>query len=494
MMTEVILGIDQGSSSTRCLAFDRELQILASASRPVQSEFPRAGWVEHDPEQIFLGTLQTLDEARQSVGASWDQVAGIGIATQTETFVVWERASGRPVYPAISWRDQRSAEACESMKERGLEATVRRKTGLELESTFSAPKLRWLLENVEGAEQRARAGELVFGDVACWLLWRLSDGAAHLTEPSNAHRSLLVTLDALRWDEELLELFGVPAQMLPEIRDSDAVATLTDPAVCGGEVPVRAMLGDQQAALLGQGGVEEGMANLTLGTGAFVWANAGQLPPEPAPGVLASCAWRSTVLGTAYALEGFVTNAGNVVKWLRDSGLLQPREELQEAFDSEADPMLVPAFAGLGTPHWNPVTIASLFGMSNRTTLKDISAAALMGVVHQVVDAIEAVAKTRPLALLRVAGGMSANDPLVQTIADLCRLDVERTSFPEATSRGVGWLAARGSGLVEGAGPLDQPVRRFEPLMDADAASEARRRWRHALTAHLAYARDHAPS
>lgn len=492
-MPEIILGIDQGSSSTRCQAFDAKMRILSSASRPVASQSPKAGWVEHDPEQIFLSTLQTLEEARQSAGASWDQVVGIGIATQTETFVVWEKSSGQSVYPAISWRDQRSADACENMKSDGLQPIVRRKTGLELEPTFSASKLRWLLDNVEGAEERAKAGQLLFGDVACWLLWRLSGGTAHFTEPSNAHRSLLVALDTLQWDEELVELFGIPSQMLPEIRDSDDIATFTDPLICGGAVPISAMLGDQQAALLGQGCMEKGTANLTLGTGAFVWANAGQLPPEPPPGVLASCAWKTTVLGTAYALEGFATNAGSIVTWLRNSGFLHKNEDLQNIFDPNVEPVFVPALEGLGTPHWNPATSASLFGITSQTKIKDISAAALMGVVHQIVDAIEAVKETQSLDLLRVAGGMSANEPLVQALADLCHLAIEKTSFPESTSRGVGWIAARSSEIMGDVNLPNHPVHRLEPQMDDKVVSEARRRWKHALEEHLAYVRDHEP-
>lgn len=492
-MPEVVLAIDQGSSSTRCLAFDRELRHLATASRPLKSEFPNPGWVEHDPEQILVGALETLDEARRRASVGWDEIAGVGVATQTETFVVWDKASGRPVYPAISWRDQRAAAVCERMKERGTEAFVRRKTGLELESTFSAPKLRWILDNVEGAEARARAGELAFGDVASWLLWNFSGGTAHLTEPSNICRSLLVALDTLRWDEDLLGLFGVPPQMLPEIRDSDGIATLTDSAVCGGEVLVRAMLGDQPAALLGQGCVREGMANLTLGTGAFLWANAGQAPPEPPPGVLASCAWKSTVLGTAYALEGFVANAGSVVSWLYETGLLRSNEDLQEVFDTTGEPVLVPALAGLGTPHWSSAASVSAFGMTSRTSLRDISAAALVGVVQQVVDATEAITNARPLDSLRIGGGMSANEPLVQAVADLSRLAVEKTPFQEATARGVAWLAGQSGELMEDVGLLDQTARRLEPLMEAEPASRLRRRWKSAVAAHLAHASDQAP-
>ncbi|HEU0192672.1 MAG TPA: FGGY family carbohydrate kinase, partial [Gaiellales bacterium] len=318
MKPPVLLAIDQGSSSSRCVAYDERLRVAAAAARPVTTARPGPGMVEHDAVELLDGVCAALAEVRREVDAP---VAGIGIANQTETFLLWEAGSGEAVTPVISWQDQRAGELCARLAEDPAAERVAAVTGLGLDATFSAPKLAWLFERNPGLRSRAEAGELRFGDVACWLAWKLSAGAGHVSEPSNACRSLLVDLATLDWDEGLLGLFGIPRPLLPVIRPSDDSGLVTDGDVAGFQAPVAAMLGDQPAALFGQGCTRPRMAALTLGTGAFLWLNAGPERPQPPPGVLATAAWDSRRAGRAYALEAFCANAGNALAVLARVGL-----------------------------------------------------------------------------------------------------------------------------------------------------------------------------
>ena len=321
-MDGVILAVDQGSSSSRAVVLDSALTPLAAASRPVASRFPAPGRVEHDAGEIADGVLACISEALARAGTGWPDVAGIGLAAQTETFVVWDAGTGKPVYPAISWRDTRASDACAELRAAGHEARVRSRTGLPLEPAFSASKLRWLLDELPGARRAAASGSLLFGDIGCWLTWQLSGGAAHVTDPSMASRTMLFDLAAGTWDQAMLDLFAIPGQMLPAVAATASRLAVTDAAVCGGRATISAIVGDQQAALFGQRCWTEGLAKLTLGTGAFLWCNSGQAPPASVPaGVVSTCAWQ---VGDAmtYALEGFVPNAGAVTTWLRRLGVL----------------------------------------------------------------------------------------------------------------------------------------------------------------------------
>src|SRR5579859_2313510 len=486
----LILAVDQGSSSSRCVAFDRDLSPVAVASRPLASAFPAPGRVEHDAEEITAGVLASIADALSIAGAGWPDVAAIGVAAQTETFVVWEAATGRPVSPAISWRDSRAADACDKLREAGHGPAVRSRTGLPLEPAFSATKLRWLLDDVPGAGPLAERGDLLFGDVACWLTWRLSGGAAHVTDPSMASRTMLFNLADGRWDEEMLDLFGIPRQMLPAVAPTAGRIAVTDHAVCGGRATIGAIAGDQQAALFGQRCWRDGTAKLTLGTGAFLWCNAGNAPPAAVPdGVVSTCAWRVGDV-TTYALEGFVPNAGAVTGWLRGLGALGagswPRIRPGALAGTAERPWCVPALFGLGTPHWTALAAADIGGLTADSTGEDVAEAALIGVAHQIADAIEAVGAglAAPLDVLRVDGGLGGNDSLLQAIADLSRRRLERTAGTEVTALGAAMLAGLGTGYLDQPSLAALPLRAdriVRPELPAGAADAARRHWHRLL-------------
>ena len=487
-MTDVVLAVDQGTSSTRCFVVDAALDIVAVASRPVDTSFPRSGWVEQDPNQIVRSVIEAVAEAVDRAEIRWDDVRGIGIDNQTETFVVWDRETGAPIYPAIVWQCRRTAAECDRLREAGREPLVRRLTGLELDASFSATKLAWVLENVEGARKAAEAGHLAFGDVASWLVWRLSDGRAHVTEPSNASRSMLMGLVGLGWDDELLDLFSIPRSMLPEIRSSASVLAETSPGVIGAAVPLAGALGDQQAALFGQQCWEPGMAKLTLGTGAFVWANAGPTPPVPPQGILGTCAWRLDG-ETAFALEGFVPVAGAALSWLVEVGVLdapEASEALARGAGTDDDVWFVPALTGLGAPTWNPDARGVVVGLHLGVSRGQLVRAALDGVVHQVADAVEAMdaGAPAPLERLRVDGGMARNDWLMQRLADVLGRPVERPANTEATGIGAASVAGLTVGMWSGREELRERwrlERRFDPSTDEERRRQDRDRWREAL-------------
>jgi glycerol kinase len=501
-MAAVVLAVDQGSSSSRCVAFDSRLEPVAVASRPLASAFPAPGRVEHDAAEIADGVLCCVHEALAAAGATWDDVAGMGIAAQTETFVVWDAGTGRPVYPAISWRDTRTAAACEELRASGHEVTVRSVTGLPLEAAFSGSKLRWLLDEVPGARDDAASGRLLFGDVGCWLAWTLSGGRTHVTDPSMASRTMLFNLATGAWDRSMLDLFAIPAQMLPQVMATAGQLAVTDASVCGGRTAIAAIAGDQQAALFGHRCLAEGSAKLTLGTGAFLWCNAGARPPGPAPpGVVSTCAWRVGA-ETTFALEGFVPNAGSVTTWLRRLGVvgaddwpaIRPGALARAADPSAPAAWCVPALSGLGTPSWAPLAIAEIGGLAEDSTGADVAEAALIGVAHQIADALEAVQAGLPvqLELLRVDGGLARNDSVLQAIADLSGVRLERTVGAEVTALGAGALAGIGASRWDIAAVADLPVKTdvaVAPGLPAAARSPARAAWRDQLAGVLARAR-----
>ena len=437
--------------------------------------------VEHDPDALLAGTLEAIS---QVVAQEQAHVAAIGIASQTESFVLWERATGQPVTPVVSWQDQRADELCRAMAGRPEAASIHATTGLRLDSAFSAPKLAWLLEGDEVLRKRAEAGELLFGDVACLLGWHLSGGAAHVTETSNACRSLLVDLTSLHWDDGLLDLFGVPAALLPEIRASDDLGLHASNAAIGFEAPLAAMLGDQSAALYGQGCTTAGMATLTLGTGAFLWLNVGEARPQPPPGVLATVAWEKRASGPTYALEAYCANAGNALRLFSDLGF--PAVDTMGAPDwSRPHPVVVPAPAGLGTPRWHGADRTTVLGATSTTTAEDFAAAALAGVAHQIADALEALDHDRPENVVRVGGGLSGHGGLLQAVADLSGLELEVAADLEATARGVATLAAEASEVLDGDLTAPAVARRVAPRLEAGGRARERARWQEALEVHV---------
>jgi glycerol kinase len=436
--------------------------------------------VEHDPGELLAGALECVRE----VAASDANVGGIGIANQMESFVLWERESGQAASPVVSWQDRRAGELCAAIAERPEASAIPAKTGLALDSAFCAPKLAWLFAADPALRARAETGELAFGDVASWLVWHLSGGAGHVTEPSNACRSLLVDLETLRWDAELLALFDVPAALLPEIRASDDLGVTSSTAAVGFEAPLAAMLGDQPAALYGQGCTSPRMAALTLGTGAFVWLNVGPQRPEPPPGVLATAAWDRHGDGPTYALEAFCANAGNALDLLPALGFAGDGASRPPDW-SRGYPVVVTAPAGLGTPRWHDVDGVSVLGANSTTTAVDLADAGVLGVAHQIVDALESLNAGTSADVLRVGGGLSAHVGLVQAVADLSGLTLEVAADPEATARGIAALAAETVGLLDRDVEPQTIARRVVPVLDEAGRTRERSRWEDAVELHV---------
>ena len=486
MDSPAILAIDQGSSSTRCIAYDARLRPVAAAVQPVPTVRPGPGMVEHDPDAVYAGLLTAIADARDQLGGR--PVAGLGIANQTESFVVWDRESGAAVSPIVSWQDQRAGRLCAQLAGRPGAGEVAALTGLGLDPTFSAPKLAWLFERDPAMHRRAATGDLLFGDVACWLAWKLSAGAGHVTEPSNACRTLLVSLDTLDWDDRLLDLFDVPSALLPRIRPSDSPGLRVDPGVAGFDAPIAALLGDQPAALYGQGCTEPPMAGLTLGTGAFLWLNVGAGRPDPPPGVLATVAWDAEAAGRAYALEAFCANAGNALAAMRRVGIIPDGHDPQTPDWSRPGPVVVPAPAGLGTPHWDPVDRITVLAATSNTTPAELASAALAGVAHQIADALDALDAGNTADTVRVGGGLAANGPLLQAVADLSGCSLEVAADLEATARGIASMAARAvaDASAEASPEAARVAMTVAPRIGGRRRREERERWRVAVDLHTA--------
>ena len=501
-----ILALDQGTTSSRALVFDESGAQLAMAQRELRQIFPRPGWVEHDPIEIWESQLDVAARALAAAGLAAADVAALGITNQRETVVVWERATGRPIANAIVWQDRRTAPACAALRQAGLEAFVAARTGLTLDPYFSATKLAWLLDSVPGARAAAAAGRLAFGTVDSWLIWNLT-GGVHATDASNASRTLLYGLEAGAWDEDLLRLFDVPAEMLPRIGASAEVYGETAAHLLGAPIPIAGVAGDQQAALFGQACFTPGMAKTTYGTGAFLLLHTGGRPVRSAHGLLASPAWRLDGR-TDFALEGSVFVAGAAVQWLRDGlGLFRAAADVEALAAGVADSggvVLVPAFTGLGAPHWQAGARGALLGLTRGTSAAHIARAALDGIAHQVADVLGAMAADLAgldgaaareagggggLAELRVDGGAAGNDLLLQIQADLTGIPVVRPRERETTALGAAYLAGLAVGIFR---DLDEiavrwrPERRFEPAAPAGWREEARARWSDAVRATLA--------
>lgn len=489
-MTAYILVIDQGTTTSRAVVFDAQRRIVGMGRMDLTQHHPAPDWGEHVPEEIWATCLWAAKTALRKAGITADQLAGISITNQRETTLVWDRATGKPIYNAIVWHDQRTANLCRQLRKAGVENRVRQRTGLMLAPYFSATKIKWILDHVKGARRRARRGELAFGTVDTWLIWRLTGGLVHATDATNASRTQLYDLKSNSWHNDLLDLFDVPQAMLPEVRDSADEFGSTDPAIFGAAVPIRGVVGDQQASLVGQGCFLPGMIKSTYGTSCFALVNTGEDCVISRNRLLTTVAYRVGGKST-YALEGAIITTGGALRWLRDDvGLVEDWDEVN-ALASAADPQeavyLVPAFSGLGAPWWDDEARGAYFGLTRNTRRPELVRAALEAVGYQSADMFDAMRrdlKTRRDLVLRVDGGMVASDWTMQFLADILDLPVDCTNVPEVSSYGAAWLTAWKTGLWPDAVDFDtqRPSRReFAPQMAPAERRKKLRGWHAAL-------------
>ncbi|MEO0981398.1 MAG: glycerol kinase GlpK [Pseudomonadota bacterium] len=484
-----ILVIDEGTTSTRAIVYDQAFEERAVAQEELGLSYPKDGWVEQDGEEIWLKTRAACRRAIEKIGGA-DRLAAIGIANQRETTLIWDRSTGQPIAPAIVWQDRRTADKCEHLVAAGAEDDVQRETGLLLDPYFSATKISWLLDHTPGARARAEAGELAFGTVDAFLIWKLTGGRVHVTDATNASRTLLYRLDlgeARGWSPAMLDLFDSPQSLLPEVCTSAAPYGETDPAVFGRALPILSAIGDQQAALVGQGCISTGTAKITYGTGAFLVANTGDVRPVSQNRLLSTIGYEAAGEG-AFALEGSIFNAGTVVKWFRDDlGLIASAaasEAAAASLDGNGGVYFVPAFTGLGAPHWRADARGELTGLTRAATRAHIVRAGLEAAAYQTLDLLEAFeADGAPVSMLRVDGGMVGNDWLMQFLADICDLPVERPDYQEMTALGAAALAGMELGWtsLEAWGRRETPGRRFEPAMRTSRREANLAGWRAAI-------------
>ena len=488
-----LLALDQGTSSSRSIVFDPAGQVKAMAQQELTQIYPRPGWVEHDPQEIWRTQLATAQEALRKAGVSAREVRAIGITNQRETTVVWNRATGRPIHNAIVWQDRRAEPACAELRERGLAGTIQAKTGLLIDAYFSGTKLKWLLDNVPGARQLAANGELAFGTVDSWLIWRLTGGAVHATDVSNASRTMLFNVHTNAWDAELLQAMDIPAKMLPSVKPSSALYGETSPDLLGHAVTIGGVAGDQQSALFGQACFKPGMVKNTYGTGCFMLMHSGQRIQLSDNGLIATSAAQ---VGTQpeFASEGSVFVGGAVVQWLRD-GLraIQGSSEVQALAESVPDAggvMLVPAFTGLGAPYWKPDARGTITGLTRGSTLAHIARAALESIAFQSAALLQAMSRDvvaagdAAVTELRVDGGACVNDLLMQFQADLLGVPVVRPAVTETTALGAAYLAGLATGVYKNTDELSglwQAEKYFLPTMETRRAQELIAQWEHAV-------------
>jgi len=486
----LILALDQGTTSSRAIAFGRDGRPVASAQQPFEQKFPSPGHVTHDPEAIWSSQLAVAQDVVRQVGGA-QRIAAIGLTNQRETTIVWDRSTGAPIADAIVWQSRITAAACDLLRAAGHEPLFRARTGLPLDAYFSGPKIVHILDAVPGARSRAERGELAFGTVDTFVLWRLTGGRVHATDVSNASRTLLFDIHRLRWDDELLALIGVPAGLLPEVRPCSGVFGETEPELFGRRIPIAALVGDQQAATFGQACFRPGQAKNTYGTGAFLLQNTGPEPRASANGMLTTVGWQLSASGpVTYALEGSVFSAGSAVQWLRD-GLHAVQsssdiEALAASVDDTGGVYLVPAFTGLGAPYWDPNARGTIVGITRGTGLAEIARATLESIAFQVADVLEAMAADsgERLNALRVDGGAAGNDLLLQLQADVLDVPVERPVVAETTALGAAYLAGLAIGYWEGLDDIESNWaldRRFEPSMPADRRRSMLRGWHRAV-------------
>lgn len=479
-LPKYILSFDQGTTSSRAIVFDRQGKITASAQREFTQIYPQPGWVEHNALEIWSSQLTVAAEVILNARITPAEIAAIGITNQRETTVVWDRESGTPIYNAIVWQDRRTAAHCDSLKEQGLDKMIQEKTGLVIDAYFSATKIKWLLDNVEGARQKAAAGKLAFGTVDSWLIWNLTGGKVHVTDVTNASRTMLYNIHTLSWDEELLQLFDIPAAILPEVRSSSEVYGETAGQILAHQIPIAGIAGDQQAALFGQMCTKAGMVKNTYGTGCFMLMNIGSKPVLSNHKLLTTIAWK---IGNEvqYALEGSIFMGGAVVQWLRDGlGIISSSAQVEALAEKVADNggvYLVPAFAGLGAPYWNQDARGTIVGMTRGTTSAHIARAALESIAFQTMEVLKAMEADSGAAIteLRVDGGATVNNLLMQMQADILQTKVMRPEVTETTAMGAAYLAGLAVGFWTDVEEIQQQWsinRSFEPKKDSDTAAQ----------------------
>ncbi len=492
-----VLAIDQGTTSSRAMLFDRDGRIRGVAQQEFPQYYPQPGWVEHDAGEIWDSVLQVIRAVLSEAGVPASHIAAIGITNQRETTVVWDRHTGEPIYRAIVWQSRQTADICEAIKQAGLETTLRAKTGLVVDAYFSASKIQWLLDHVPGARQKAENGDLLFGTIDTWLVWKLSGGRAHVTDYSNASRTLLYNIHELRWDRELLRIFKVPASMLPDVCASSGVVAETDPALFGAAIPIAGIAGDQQAALFGQSCFEAGMAKNTYGTGCFMLLNTGSHAVESRNGLLTTIAWGMDGR-VEYALEGSIFIAGAAVQWLRDELAIlnhaAESESLAQQLSSSEGVYLVPAFVGLGAPYWDSEVRGAFFGLTRGTRREHFVRAALESMAYQTRDVLSAMQDDSGLELkaLRVDGGAAANNFLMQFQADILGVPVQRPEVHETTALGAAYLAGLAVGFWQDQQQISENWamnRRFVPQMPETEREALYAGWRRAIEAARAFRR-----
>jgi glycerol kinase len=484
-----VLALDQGTTSSRAIVYDHEGVAQGAAQHEFQQIYPQAGWVEHDPEEIWSSQISVAVEALSRAHARPRDIAALGITNQRETTVVWDRKTGKPIYNAIVWQDRRTAGICDRLRADGLEQVVTEKTGLLIDAYFSATKVMWILDQVAGARARADAGELAFGTIDSWLIWNLTSGRCHVIDATNASRTMLFNIHTGKWDSELLEAMRIPASMLPEVHSSSEKYGQVSTTLGLGDIVIGGVAGDQQAALFGQACFTPGMAKCTYGTGAFLLQMLGDQPRPSRNRMLTTVAWQRDGK-LSYAMEGSVFIAGSVVQWLRDGlGLIRSSEEVEAlalSVQDNGDVYLVPAFTGLGAPHWDPHARGAIIGITRGTTAGHIARAALQSIAYQTADLLQAMQQDSgiPLPQLRVDGGASRNDTLMQFQADLLQIPVVRPQVTETTSLGAAYLAGLSVGYWK---DLDEIAhhwkidREFHPQCTKEEAQRLRARWQQAL-------------
>jgi len=490
-----MLALDQGTTSSRAILFNQAGMIIASAQKEFRQHFPRPGWVEHDPEEIWSSQSSVTAEVIARSGVRSEEIAAIGITNQRETVIVWDRETGQPVCNAIVWQDRRTADRCRELVETGKQEMVRNKTGLMIDAYFSATKIAWILDHVEGARAKAEQGRLCFGTVDSWLIWKFTRGKRHVTDITNASRTMLFNIHEGRWDEELLALFNIPASILPEVQESSGLFAETSGDTTGFSLPITGVAGDQQAALFGQLCLEPGMLKCTYGTGAFLVMNTGDEPVTSNNNLLTTVAWKIDGKIT-YALEGSIFIAGAVIQWLRDElGVIASAaeaEQLARTVDDNGGVYFVPALTGLGAPHWDPSARGSLFGLSRGSGKGHIARAALESIAYQVNDVVQAMVEDAgaDVSGLRVDGGASANDLLMQFQADILDTAVIRPSVMETTALGAAYLAGLAAGFWKDTNDLQEQWaadHTYQPAMEAGERRRLTTEWQKAVQRSLSW-------
>lgn len=495
-MSHYILALDQGTTSSRSLIIDKQGNILSTAQKEFRQIYPQPGWVEHDANEIWSTQFGTIAEALAKAHINIKQVAGIGITNQRETTVVWDRNTGQPIHNAIVWQDRRTATYCDSIKQAGHAQMIQQKTGLIIDAYFSATKLKWILDNVAGAREKAAKGELAFGTVDTWLTWKLTNGEVHVTDVSNASRTMLFNIHTLQWDDELLSLFDIPRSVLPEVKPSSRIYGVTGNIIPDSRIPIAGMAGDQQAALFGQLCTKPGMVKNTYGTGCFMLMNTGEKVVTSNNNLLTTIAWQ--IEGkTEYALEGSVFIAGAVVQWLRDELKIirssAEVEALAAQVEDSAGVYLVPAFAGLGAPHWNQHARGSIFGLTRGSNNAHIARAALDSIAYQTYDVLKAMEADAGISIaeLRVDGGATVNNALMQFQSDIVHSKVIRPKITETTALGAAYLAGLAVGFWKNVEEIQQQWqvdKSFSPTMDEKKRNELINGWQRAVKASFSWA------